>query len=256
MVNKAVYEDYKQASARTYKPYSRYSVQMPHQFQGPVGSVASNKGSVAKFEDQQLGQDKNFDDTFTRDDKGLTASASQPIIQSHAMRRYHSPMMDDDEEEYAENLKMMYPEPGLRETFVPGVYFDSHVHRKYLSPQKAMEQNPYYHLGSTYSQKKMGSVAMTRNTFDTATKYGNGHPPSYGRIIGLSRRLDQGVSHKLKCDDALKDHQDAIKELVNQEKGMSGFNDVSSKNYSRTAFSPRQYSQFQKSALNVINGNN
>lgn len=115
-----------------------------------------------------------------------------------------------------------------------------------------MDHNPYYNLGSTYSQRKMGSVAKTRQSMSEATQFGNGHVPSYGRIIGLSRRLDQGVFSKMKTEDALKEHHDAIKELVDQEKRSSGFSKMPSE-YSRTAFSPRSYSQFQKNALNVIN---
>lgn len=161
--------------------------------------------------------------------------------------------MDDEDEDYEENLRLMYPEPGLRDTFVPGVYIDSHTHSKYgMPPQRIMEQNPYYQLGSTYSQRKAGSVAMTRNSMSQATNYGNGHPPSYGRIIGLSRRLDQGVANRMKFDDSMKDHHDAIKELVNQEKSSTGFNKLEP-DYSRPAFSPRQNSKFQTNALNMIN---
>ena len=126
------------------------------------------------------------------------------------------------------------------------------IGNKYLSPEKTVTQNPYYDLDSKYSQRKMGSVAKTRYSMSEATNFGNGHPPSYGRIIGLSRRLDQGVFNKMKTEDALKDHHDAIKELVDQEKKSSGFSKQPSE-YSRTAFSPRSYSQFQKNALNVIN---
>lgn len=249
MVNKAAYEDFKQASPHTFRPYYSRSIQMPNNFDRSVGQLASNRASVAKFEDQRHGDENNLDDTFTREEKVLATSASQPVINSHSMPRYN--YFDDDDDNYAENLKLMYPEPGLRETFVPGVHFAIHK-PKYLSPEKAMENNPYYQLGSTYSHRKMGSVAMTRQSYDNATKYGNGVPPSYGRIIGLSRRLDQGVSQKLKHNDAFKDHQDAIKELVNQEKGNAGFYNMNT-DYSKTTISPRQYTQFQKNALNVIN---
>mmetsp|Transcript_8735 Transcript_8735/g.9925 ORF Transcript_8735/g.9925 Transcript_8735/m.9925 type:complete len:91 (-) Transcript_8735:16-288(-) len=86
--------------------------------------VASNRGSVAKFEDQMHGKDTNFDDTFTRDDKGLASSLSQPVIQSNAMPNYG--YFDDNGIDYSQSLKYLYPEPGLRDTFVEGVYIDSH----------------------------------------------------------------------------------------------------------------------------------
>jgi len=244
---KPAYENYSSLSSRTYKPRFTNSVQMPSIFQGPLGSVASNKGSVVKFEDQKYDDNKlPLDDTFTREEHTLTASASQPIIKNTVSGRYNT-QLDDDEENFNEkNLRLMYPEPGYRDTFVDGVHHDSHVRRIYLSPDRAMEKNPYYQLGSTYSQRKTGSVAMTRNSFDVATKYASGVPPSYGRIIGLSRRLDKGVSDRMKLDDAQKDHQEAIKELVNHEKSMNGFG--------KTApISPRQMSQFQSNALNMIN---
>jgi hypothetical protein len=246
----AKYEDHKQANSAQTRPRYNYSVQMPSNPNQYVGSMASNKGSVAKFEDQKHGHTSNkLDDTFTREEKTMTMSASQPILKNYrTVGRYSNPY-DDDDEDFATNLKLMYPEPGLRETFVNGVNFDSHT--KHLSPQRAMENNPMYHLGSVYSQRKTGSVAMAKELMDTATRNGNGIMPSYGRIIGLSRRLDKGVSLKLKKDDALKDHQNAVKELVSQEKNNSGFHDMTSK-YEQT-YSPRQYSQFQKNALNVIN---
>ena len=253
----AAYESYRQAGPMTYRPPMSNTVQMPINFAHVPGTVASNKGSVAKFEDQKLGHgDNNLDDTFTREEKNLTASASVPTIRSNAMRRYNNgpyDIDDDDDNEYAEKLKLMYPEPGLKNTFVKGVYNDSLVAKKrYLSPETAVQSNPYYALDNTYSQRKMGSVAFSRNTMKEATNFGNGHPPSYGRIIGLSRRLDTDVKHKMRYVDALKDHQDAIKQLVDQEKSVSGFNDVKS-SYGSHSQSQIPYTQFQKNALNVIN---
>lgn len=101
-------------------------MKMPYSYDRPVGMIASNRASVAKFEDQKHG-DVNFDDTFTREEKQLGTSASQPTIQSHVMPKYG--ITDEDNENYAETLKLMYPEPGLRETFVPGVVFDSHYRK-------------------------------------------------------------------------------------------------------------------------------
>lgn len=250
----AAYETYKQAEPLTYRPQINNHVQYPSQFQSGMNTVASNKGSVAKFEDQQLGNRGNLNDTFIREDNNLTASASQPIIKSNAMRRYVSPPFDDDDEpEMGESLKFMYPEPGLKSTFVKGTYNDSLLpSRKHLSPEPAVHRNPYYDLGNTYSARKMGSVAFSRNSFKEATNFGNGHAPSYGRIIGLSRRLDKDVGHKMRYVDSFKDHQDAIKELADQEKGATGFNDVKS-SYGTSSRAPMPYTQFQKNALNVIN---
>lgn len=225
---KAKYEDFKHTPQTTYSPRLSYSIQPPNRFQSSVGSVASNKGSVVKFEDQhhEPSKPQGLDDTFEREEKALTASASQPIIKpTYSQSVYYG----EDDEEMGENLKYMYPEPGNRNTFVKGVYNQSIVTNKY-GPEALIQSNPYYQLGSTYSQRKGGSVAMTRQSYDTATKYANGIPPSYGRIIGLSRRLDKGVCDKLKLDDAQKDFQDSLKDLVNQEKH-----------------------KFQQSALNMIN---
>ena len=247
----AKYESFKQAEPQQ----NTNMIPYPSQFQKSMGSVASNKGSVARFEDQQLGKAPGLDDTFIREEKTLTASASQPIIKSNAMRRYTSPPFDDDDDpQMAQNLKFMYPEPGLKDTFVNGVYTQSlnPGRKQYLSPQNAMEENPYFSMGSTYSQRKMGSVALTRNSMKEATNFGNGHPPSYGRIIGLSRRLDKDVNHKMRFVDNQKQHQDAIKELVDIEKGNSGFNDVKS-SYGSHSNGVMPYTQFQKNALNVIN---
>ena len=100
-------------------------MRVPYPFEKPSGMIASNRASVAKFEDQKHGQD-GLDDTFTREEKGLMSSASQPAIQSYTMPQYPT---GDDDDNYEENLKLMYPEPGLRDTFVPGVVFDSHYRK-------------------------------------------------------------------------------------------------------------------------------
>ncbi len=228
---KAKFEDYKHTPQATYSPRLSYTIQAPSRFQGSVGSVASNKGSVVRFEDQQHepSHPPALDDTFTREEKGLTVSASQPILKPQVNQNVH---YGEDDGDLQENLKYMYPEPGLRDTFVKGVYNQSLRPKRYLSPTNAMEANPYYQLGSTYSQRKAGSVAQTRNSYEEATNYAQGVPPSYGRIIGLSRRLDKGVSDKMRVDDSQKDFQDAVKEMVNNEKQMS---------------------RFQTNALNVIN---
>ena len=209
------------------------NIQLPSKFQSSVGSIASNKGSVVKFEDQRHIPTQNppLDDSFTREEKAnLTTSASHPILSS--IKNKNSIYYGEDDEDLNQSLKYMYPEPGHRDTFVQGVYNQSLVPKRYKSPDKIIESNPYYQLGSTYSQRKAGSVAMSRNSYDVATKYGNGIPPSYGRIIGLSKRLDKGVSDRMKFDDSQKDFQDAVKEIVNSE---------------------RQMSRFQANALNVIN---
>lgn len=165
------------------------------------------------------------------------------------MPRYNQ---DDDDDNYEENLKYMYPEPGLRDTFVPGVYIDSHTQRKYLSPERAMQNNPYYALGTTYSQQRTSSLGPYSQSFKNATMFGRGHPPSYGRIIGLSRRLDKGVNERMRYIDSMKDHEDAINQLINDQKQSTGYNKPK-RDYAGVTFSPRQHSQFQKSALNVIN---
>lgn len=121
----AVYENYRQAEPITYMPpKTKNVVRFPSNFDMIPGSEASNKGSVARFEDQKMGRSDNLDDTFTREEKNLVSSASQPIIKSNVMTRYANPY-DDDDEEFEQNLKYMYPEPGLRNTFVEGVYNQS-----------------------------------------------------------------------------------------------------------------------------------
>lgn len=42
-----------------------------------------------------------------------------------------------------------------------------------------------------------------RRSVEEATRMGDGSPPSYSRIIGLSKRLDKNMAHKLRHQDAM-----------------------------------------------------
>lgn len=46
-----------------------------------------------------------------------------------------------------------------------------------------------------------------------ATEYAEGRAPSYGRIIGLSQRLDRSVRQKMAVSDVVKQQNDALKEI-------------------------------------------
>lgn len=68
-----------------------------------------------------------------------------------------------------------------------------------------------------------------------ATEYAEGRAPSYGRIIGLSQRLDRSVRQKMAVSDVVKKQNDALKEI--QKVG-----------------APQKRATFQQSALSVVNG--
>ena len=81
----------------------------------------------------------------------------------------------------------MYPEPGLRDTFVTSSRpMKSMKPMKYGSQSTGNLQQTIDFEKSQRSRRVMRPGEINR----VATEYADGRAPSYGRILGLSQRLD------------------------------------------------------------------
>ena len=49
---------------------------------------------------------------------------------------------------------------------------------------------------------------------NVATEYAEGTEPSYGRIIGLSQRIDRTIKSKMRQSDIRQAHEKALKDLM------------------------------------------
>ena len=93
----------------------------------------------------------------------------------------------------------MYPEPGHRETFVKGV-----MPVKSVKPdRKSQVGEPLrYSMNNSFLQGTLsGRQGLATNSEKVATDFANGYAPSYGRILGLSGRLDKSVRARMSLGD-------------------------------------------------------
>ena len=82
-------------------------------------------------------------------------------------------------------------------------------------------------MGQSYSPKRLSYQETLQRARDVG-----GEAPSYGRILGLSQRLDKNISRRMRHEDAFQMQQRAMKELVQQQS--------------------ETLNQFQKNALNIL----
>ena len=197
-----------------------------HQLYSPIRSPGPQHQHLAE---QQI--KRSFDQNQRRSQDGIRHR--HPNVLSHSlsgplMRAQHPALEIDVKDK--ERLRLMYPEPGLRETFVKGV-----IDRPSIKPVKPRHDgntlrynmdNPF--LQGTLSNNKLSPSKLPMNFTES-------NPPSYGQIMGLSQRLDKSIRSRMRLQDNFAT-QKATMKLVNE-----------------AAIEKSRRAKFQQTALHMVN---